>query len=364
MGRRELLIAVAFVAVAVVAYQLTAPASPASSGRSFGNILNEFRREIRGTPGRASFTHRGVIDPLPGVAELRPPAVNMLTLIGESRADITYELTVQSVAADDAVAMAAAEGASIVQDAFGSVLALRLTHPPQARSTTTMTVRVPARLAVRLEGVRRATISQVGALHLEGFVGDAQISEIAGAVSGSHRNGTVTLTGAASVTLTLAGSRATLSGVRGATSLTGRGGEVRLADPAGPVDINGIDLDVSLTTPRARVRIDASNADVVVDRPAAETEINGRRLTVTVTLAAAVPVTAATVDGSLTVLLDGPPAVTIDAAASDGATIDAAGFGVTAAPFDGGQRLTHRFGDDARVALRNQRGAIVIGPVK
>jgi hypothetical protein len=364
MGRRELLIALAFVAVAVVAYQLTAPASPASEGGAVGDLLAEFRREIRGNPGRGSFTHRGLIATPPGTTELRPPAVNTLTLIGEPRADIAYELTVQSVAADDTAARAAAEGAGLAQDAFGSVLALRVTHPPQARSTSTMTVRVPARLAIRLEGVRRATVSQVGALHLEGFVGDAQVSEVAGAVSGSHRNGTLTLAGAASVTLTLTGSRTTLSGIRGTTSLTGRGGEIRLADPAGAVDVNGTDLDVSIATPRSRVRIDASNGDVVIDRPAAGTEINGRRLKVTVTLATAVPVTAATTEGSLTLLLDGPPAVTIDAAASEGATIDASGFGVTAEPFDRGLRLTHRFGDDARVALRNQRGAIVIGPVK
>ncbi len=364
MGRRELLIALAFVAVAIVAYQLTAPATPASAGGKIGDLLAEFRREIRGNAGRASVTHRGVLEIPRGVTELRPPALSTLTLVGEPRIDVAYELTVQSVAADDATARAAAEGAGLAEDAFGPVLALRVTHPLQARLTSTMTLRVPARLAVRLEGVRRAAVSHVGALHLEGFVGDAQISEIAGAVSGSHRNGTLTLAGAASVTLTLTGSRTTLSGIRGVTSVTGRGGEVRLTDPAGPVDVNGTDLDVAITTPRARVRIDASNGDVVVDRPAAETEINGRRLDVTLTLAAAVPVTAATTEGSLTLLLDGPPAVTIDAATSDGATIDASAFGVVAAPIDRGQRLAHRFGDAARVALRNQRGAIVIGPVK
>ncbi len=364
MGRRELLIAVAFVTLAIVAYQLTAPARPAPPAGGAGGLLAELRREIRGNPGRGSFTHRGLVAVPPEATELRPPAVNALTLVGEQRADIAYELIVQSVAADDAAAAAAAERAALVQDAFGSVLALRVTHPPEARSTSTMALHVPTRLAVRIEGARRVTVSRVGGLHLEGVVGDVQISDIAGPLSGSHRNGTLTLAGAASVTLSLMGSRATFSGVRGYTSLTGRGGEARLTAPAGPVDINGTDLDISITAPHARVRIDASNADVVIDRPVGETEINGRRLDVTVTLAAAAPLTAATVEGSLTLLLDGPPAVTIDAAASEGATIDASGLGVTAALVERGARLTHRFGDGARVALRNQRGAIVIGPVK
>lgn len=365
MGRRELLIALAFVAVGLVAYQWTVPAGAPSTGRfSIGDRFASFRREIRGNPGRASVTSEGTIEVPRAVAEVRLTAVGGLTLIGESRSDIAYALTVQSTGSDDIAAKASAEGAKVAQDAYGHVLALRVVHPPQARSTTTLAIRVPSRVAVRIESIRRATIGQVGAVHLESVVGDIQLKEIAGAVSGSHRNGALTVAGAGSVALTLTGSRGSMADVRGSVTLTGRGGEVQLTDPSDTVDATIADLNLLVARPRGAVRVGGSNGQVAIERPRAKADIDGRRLEITLTLDMAVPVTVATTERPLRVLFDHAPAVTIDAATSDGATIDASGVDLTAEPIDRGQRLLHSVAGAARVALRNQRGPIVIGRTK
>jgi hypothetical protein len=365
MGRRELLIALAFVVVGLLAYHWTVPAGAPSDTRvSLGDRLASIRREIRGNPGRGSFTHHGVVAVPHAVTEVRLTGVGPLTLIGEARTDIAYELTVQSTGNDDAAARATAAASTVAHDAYGHVLALRVTHPPQARSTSTLAVRVPSRVAIRIESIRRATIAEVDAVHLENVVGDIQLKAVAGAVSGSHRNGAITVTGAGSVALTVTGSRATLTAVGGSVHLTGRGGELHVADPGGAVEVTGTDLNLVIARPRGAVRVSGSNGQVAIDRPRATTDIDGRRLEITVTLDAAVPVTAATTERPLRVVFDGAPAVTIDAVASDGATIDATALDLTAEPIERGQRLLHRVGGDTRVALRNQRGAIVIGRTK
>lgn len=365
MAKRELLIAAAFVALAVVAYQLTAPLPTPAPGRfSLTQLISSWRREIRGNSGRASFVHRDAIPAPPAVTELRLAAITSLTVVGERRPDIVYELTVQSTGADHAAALASAEATKVTRDEFGGILALRLQHPPDARSTTTMTIRVPARLAVRVEGIRHTAISEVGAVYLEAVVGDVQVSAIGGAVSGSHRNGTLVVTGAGSVNLSLTSSRASFVDIRGSVSLTARNGEAHLAGPRGGVDVSVTDLDLVIAHPRGPVRIGGVNGQVTVDRPQGETRIDGRRTDVTVTLAAAVPITVVTTDRPLRLLLDGPPPVTIDATATEGAAIDASEFGLAADRSERDQRLTHAFGDGARVALRTQRGAIVIGRSK
>jgi hypothetical protein len=361
MGRRELLIALAFVAVGILAYQLTATGDDSSSPAPFSRLVTEFRREVRGNPGRASFTHAGTVAAPADITELRLPPVGTVAVRGEPRGDVAYELTIQAAGPDDRAALEAAREATVSSDTFGHVLALQ--HARQARSTAALTVRVPSRLTVRLEGIRRATVSDVAAVHLDGLVGDAQLSNVAGQVSGAHRNGTLAISGAASVDVTLTGSRASVESIRGSIGLNGRGGAVQIIEPAGAVDVHASDLDLILTRPRGRVRIAGTAGQVVIDRPDAATDIDGRRLEVTIILARPAPVTAVTTERTLRLLFDGAPPVTIDAR-SEGGTIDARAFDLTPERTADGERLRHRFGDAAVLALRNAGGAIVVGRTK
>lgn len=363
MGRRELLIALGFVAAGVVAYQLTAPASPARRF-SFGEAVAEFRREVRGNPGRGSVTHTGTIPALRAMTEVRLAAVGTLSLVGEDRADVAYELTVHSSGPDDAAAVAAAEGTTVSHDTFGHVLALRVVHPPQARSTSALSVRVPTRFAVRIEGIRRATIGRVAAVHLENVIGDLQLTRIAGTVSGTHRNGSLAVVGAGAVDVTVNGSRLSVSDAFGDVTIAGRGGEVEIVEPAGVVDATVADLNLEIVRPRDRVRVSGSNGQITVDRPRGAIDIEGRRAEITITIDAAVPVTASTTERTLRLLLDPAAAVTIDARTTGDGAIDASAMHWTAEPADRGQRLVARAGGDTRVALRAERGAIVIAQAK
>ena len=62
MGKRELVIALAFIVVSAVAYQFTAPdPKPNEKGFSFSRFWNDARREIRGNSAQASFSATGTV---------------------------------------------------------------------------------------------------------------------------------------------------------------------------------------------------------------------------------------------------------------------------------------------------------------
>src|SRR5688572_3025645 len=107
MGKRELLIVIAFVAVGALAYQLTAPA-PKEGEKSFSisKIFSGIRNEIRSHAASATVTNNGTVELRAGVTEIRLIAIRALpvTVIGEKRTDIGYELFVQSDGPDEATA--------------------------------------------------------------------------------------------------------------------------------------------------------------------------------------------------------------------------------------------------------------------
>ena len=72
MGKRELLIAVGFLVVGLVAYQLAAPPpKEGEHGFSLTRMFSEMRREIRGNPSRASVKLTGTLPVAEAITELR-----------------------------------------------------------------------------------------------------------------------------------------------------------------------------------------------------------------------------------------------------------------------------------------------------
>jgi hypothetical protein len=72
-----------------------------------------------------------------------------------------------------------------------------------------------------------------------------------------------------------------------------------------------------------------------------------------------------TTDETLTLVLDGPPAIELDASTSDNGHVQAADFALQPETVERTSRLAHVFGPKgARVVLRNARADIVIGKRK
>jgi hypothetical protein len=367
MGKRELLIIVAFIAVGLVAYQLTAPPAKEGTGFSLSRLWQNTRRSVQGNPPMASETKTGTLAVAAGIRQLRIGGVNrVLQVSGEDRKDIGYELTVESNGSGPEEARELARRVEIVTDDLGEAIDLRVTYPKEGRQWGSLILHVPARLDVRIDHNNVGMIHGVHALEIESSGGTITANGVVGAVSGYHRNAEITVTGAGSMNLTLAGSRAKIMKVTGPLSLNARSGRCELTDIKGPIDIEGASQDITIVRPLDRVRITGRDGKVTIDNPGGETRVEVRTADVQVTLRKPIVVTLLTADRPLRLFLDSAAAVAIDAVATDGGRITSEEFAL--APIDGDheQRLQHNFGAAAapRVTLRNLRGNIVIAKAK
>jgi len=367
MGKRELLIVVAFVAVGALLYRLTAPPVRQDRGFSLGRLIDEIRADIRSDATSATVTHASTIEVPATLEEVRLSGITgQIVVTGEERADIAFELEVQSTGPDEQTATEYARRTVLVEDDLGETLGLRVSYPPEARQNTAITVRVPQRLRVRVEGGssrgNSGEFRDIGSLRLEGVIGEVTAERIAGEVSGSHRNGRLMVTDAGSVVLTLLGSRAEISGVREHISLNASRGETRISGSTGPVKIELSNTELTIEENEGGVEVGGSGGQVDIVDPRAEVTVDVRRSEVTVTLARPVPVTVITTDEPLRLLLDGPPSIVVDAVITGNGDLIAEEFGLTATEGQDERSLMHAFGKEAtvRVALRNRRDDIVI----
>lgn len=369
MGKRELLIIAAFVVIGGAAYQLTAPAPMGDEPRfSFSRLMNTFRREVRGNRATASTTTRGTIPVTAALDEARISGMTAVTVTGEHRRDIAYEMTVEATGPDDVAAREAAAGTTLVEDDLGPVLALRPRQPRQGRQMVRLTLIVPTNLKLRIEGGSAGTavaVSDVRAVQLDAVVGDTRLQRISGAVTGSHRNGALVIADAGTIAMSLVLSKATIADARGTVMLSARGGRCEMNAPAGTVELDLNNEDVVIARPAGFVSIGGSGGRVTISDPQQDVKIDVRRTEVDVSLSRAVALTALTTDARLRLQLGEPlPAITLDAISLYGA-VDASAVALTPDAAEQETRLHHTFGSGSgSVSLRNERGEIVIGRMK
>src|SRR6476661_4599703 len=105
MGKRELLIIVAFAAVIAVVYQITAPPAKPGEGFSFSRLWRNARQSVRSNAATAHNSDTGAIPAGPAITQLRVTGVGKTKIFGENRQDIAYELEVESSGPDEATAL-------------------------------------------------------------------------------------------------------------------------------------------------------------------------------------------------------------------------------------------------------------------
>lgn len=368
MGKRELLIIVAFVAIGAVAFELTAPPAPEGRGFSLSRIWQNARRGIRGNNFLASSTQTGEIPVAANVTELRVSGLNRgIHVVGEpNRTSIAYELHVESNGPDQATATAYAKRATLRQDDLGSSLALSVTNPVEGTQWDALMLRVPARLLVRADGSGGTEISGVTSVDLQQVQGTVTLRTVSGTVTGSHRNGDLTITDVGSVDLSLTSSRAKFSGIAHSVMLNSRNGRCEIAEAHGAVEIDQTSVETKVTGADGPVRVTGTGGRVTVTSPRQEVKVDCRRTEVEVLLDAAVPLTVLSSDETMRVTLDGPPAVTLDAVASDGGKIQLEDLDLQVTTADGESRCSHAFGPASapRVTLRSARANVVIRKAK
>jgi hypothetical protein len=366
MGKRELLIILAFIVAGGIAYKLTAPAAKPGEGFSFSRLWSSAKRNVRTNASSTTISKKGTIPVSSALEELRITSTGTTRVFGEDRKDITYELEIESTGPDEATARQYAERTVLTQDDQGSSFALRVSYPREGQQRATFAIHVPARLAVKIDGSAGATVKGLTKLALDINGGQLTAEGVTGEITGYHRQGEITIIDCGTVTLTLAGSRARFSHVLGKLTLNARSGRSDIRDSVGPIEIDGASQEIEIVNAGGPVRIIAREGRVKIDRPRAETRVDTQRTEVDVTMEQAVPLSLLTTDKPLRLWIDGTPAITLDAVSAEGGRIQVTDVDLAVESGEREQRARHVFGPPGgpRVTLRNRGANIVIGKAK
>ena len=380
MGKRELLLAAAFVLVGFVVYQVTAPPrDPNSRGVSVSGFLDEVRREIRGRRETAERTET-ITRPLPATIEEIRLAFGSgpVTIVGEDRADVVAELHVKSNGYDKAEAEQLANATRLKFDEAGAALIVSLDAPTPGVQRPSLQLKVPSRLAIRMDqktGV--LTITDVAAVTLGVARGVSTISKVAGAVTATQRGSTMVIADVGAVKLTsAAGADVRVSAVRGDAAFNVQSGKLRAEQLAGALDVESRGSELTfdaLEKLKGTVRINASGGTLTMTSLGTDARIDGRETTIRVSQATPAPLSIYNAGEDVIEFTVPPGGVRIDALAVGGTiTIDdalqQAGIRLEGPPQDTtvpeGRRETRARGAIAgggpTITLRATRGAINI----
>ena len=282
MGKRELLLIVAFVIVGVVVYQATAPPpAPNERGRSLSAIFDHVRREIRGNRGRAEITKVSTHELDAQTAEVRlSGGIQELIITGEKRDDIEARLRITSNGVDNENAKQLAGETELKADRAGPSLRLSITYPDPGQQRAFLTLVVPSRLNVRIDqgsGGQRTTIGNVAAVEAT-VRGETTVKNITGKVDITHRAGRVTIEQVWGLKLTGRGSDLTVANVRGDASFSLQSGQLRASFIKGAIDVESQNTDVvikKLEQGHGLLRVNAVGGSVMLEGVRGDTRVDG-----------------------------------------------------------------------------------------
>ncbi len=301
------------------------------------------------------------------VTEIRLTLGRMdLTVTGEDRADIEAELRVQSTGFDVPEAERLAKTTALKLDDAGVGILGRIEYPEDGRQTGSLTLRVPARLMLRLEpGSGHLAITNVAAVELVNARGDTTLTKVAGRVTATQTGGVLHVTDAGSLKVTTRGSDATFDHVRGESVLSLRNGEVRGSDLVGAMELETNGTDVSfekLETATGTWRVNAVNGTLRLRDFGSDGRIDARNTEVSIDFARAAPL-AIYADGGEDVLVTAPRGgYQLDAVARRGRVTMTDGA-VPVSTSGEEQRATGAVrGGGPTITIRSTRGDIVVKP--
>jgi hypothetical protein len=324
MGKRELLLVVCFLIVGVVVYQATAPTpAPGERGLSLGRLIEAARREVGGNRAVADLTTTSTHKVTDEITELRITGpISEVEVLGEDRSDVESTLTVNSRAYNDAEAKQYAQESTLVADQTAAALILRMQFPTPGRQRSTVKLKVPTRLHIRVEpGSGTLEVKNVAAVEIAGTRGEVKLSHIAGRIQVSHRGGEVTIEDAGSLDFNGRSGSLKLTGVRGDTSIKmDGGGEISATNLAGSLDLESRNADVTLEnleSTRGPIRVNSIAGSVTMKGLKSEARIDVRNAEVKVAMTAAAPVAIYTENDRVS-LTPPPGGFNLDALVIDG----------------------------------------------
>jgi hypothetical protein len=283
MGKRELLLIAAFVMTGVVVYYATAPAgdSGSSLSGSVSQFLDHVRREIRGNPASTELKTSTTRALRPGTTELRLETGTPLTIVGEDREDVTFDLEVWSSGPDEAEAKRFASETRLLMAESGNALIVGMDYPKPARQRASLSIRVPNTLAIRVQPTRsKLDISDVASAELVESRGPVSLRRVAQRAILTHRGGPLTLEAIANLKLNARGSSViSVKDLTGEAVMQLQAGEFRGADIAASLEIesNGTRIVVEdLSSTRKPIKLSTVGGSVTLGHVATDLRLDAR----------------------------------------------------------------------------------------
>lgn len=360
MGKRELLLILAFVFAGVVVYQVSAP--PAKGSRfSFGDFARRALREMRSEDFSAERKTEATHTLGAAVQEIRVRGVQRVSVIGEARSDVASELVVRSSGVDQAEADKLAAAAALKADATPDAVVFTVVYPPDGRQQAHLTLRVPAHLRARVEDIRsEIRASDIAGVYLASTRAETTLTNIKGPVEGEHRSGDVAITGGADVRLRIRSVDLRMERITGSIVLDMTGGELKAGILEGPIEIEARSADIEVESASGPVKVNAVGGSITLGGLRQTVRCDGQRTDVRLRLEKPAAVTAFTSDGTLELTAPKSGGVSIDAAATGG-DIRIDGFDLPVQSEGSTKRATGSLtGGGPTVSLRTTGGDIVV----
>jgi hypothetical protein len=367
MGKRELLLIVAFLVVGGVVYQVSAPDAPAHTGRSWSDFIREVRGEVFGSRARFPVDLAVNVAVAPSIKTLDLGQLGgRVEIVGEARENIEGTAHATLLGENEADVKGAASALQVTAEADGDRLEFRLTHPDawrlarRGRPAVDLRLKVPARLALALGATGVVEAQDVAGVTLDTARGNVTLRRIAGPVDGEQRDGTLEVSGARSVDIETR---------RVTVRLQGIDGDVEVEAVDGGLEGKGLTGKTTLNTQRVGVQLDGQSGALEIEGQdgrcelrdlSAELTFDGRRLPLLVEMRRPVPVTAESTDGAIELRIPSGGGITLNVRAEDGSVVVPDGMPV---PKRDGTRTTLETkvaGGGPLVSLTGSRASITI----
>ncbi len=321
MGKRELLLILAFVAVGALAYRVAAPPTGDDEpGLGWSAILSRIRGEF---DGRGPWVDRRLSASAPVSDEISEidisGFVGALQVTGTDELEAHAELTARVRGSDEAEATARAERLDLTWRVVGESLTVEVRTPPgRRRYRGDLVVRVPAHLPVRLDA-REGPIAVRGVAALTMSArGDTEARDIAGTVTGEHEGGELRLAGVGGARLDTRRSDVRAENVGGAFELESAGGRVRVRTVGGSVTLRTRRADVDVEDVSGTIDIAHSDGRLVLEGVRSAVTVQAQRSDVSLRIDEPVLVDLTARERATEVFLPAQGGVTLEAIVREG----------------------------------------------
>jgi hypothetical protein len=302
MGKRELGLILAFVVAGMLVWQVTAPKAE-GPGFSFSDFFANARREIRGRNASAEVTTAPVIPVDASIAELRLTLRGDVTIVGEDREDVASELKVESNGHDEAEAKKLAAETTLKVSRFADSVVVAFEFPEPGRQQARLTLHVPRRLRLQLDGRGTAAVTGMDTVTLSRTSGQVEIKNTGGLVKGEHRGGTLTNERSQPVDMYSVSSETSIRDVREDVRLNIRTGEATLTGTRGQVTVTSGDATVRFEKPAGPVRAELVDSELEMRDVAGSVDIDARETPVTIAWARPAPAKIQAREGNVEMVL-------------------------------------------------------------